>query len=131
MIRRVGWMSVFGAVAGLALSACGNSGGKPGGTGTAGRLAVQLSKYLGAGTVIATGRNAKELEEVKKLGADIVIPFTLGVPHPSGAKDYENALKHVFASGIDVVCAAMMAPVSSKLLSLSVMAARMMTSCQS
>jgi NADPH:quinone reductase-like Zn-dependent oxidoreductase len=74
-----------------------------GGTGTAGGLAVQLSKYLGAGTVIATGRNAKELEEVKKLGADIAIPFTLGVLHPSGAKDYENALKHVFASGIDVV----------------------------
>jgi len=74
-----------------------------GGTGTAGGLAVQLSKYLGAGTVIATGRNAKELEEVKKLGADIAIPFTLGVLHPSGAKDYENALKHVFAPGINVV----------------------------
>jgi NADPH:quinone reductase-like Zn-dependent oxidoreductase len=74
-----------------------------GATGTAGRLAVQLAKHLGAGKVIATGRNAEELEEVKKLGADIVIPFTLGILHPSGAKDYENALKQVFASGIDVV----------------------------
>ena len=73
-----------------------------GATGTAGRLAVQLAKHLGAGKVIATARNAEELEEVKKLGADIVIPFTLGNLHPSGAKDYENALKHVFASGIDV-----------------------------
>jgi hypothetical protein len=35
------------------------------------------------------------------------------------------------ASGIEVVCAAMTAPVSSKLLSLSVMAARMIASCQS
>jgi NADPH:quinone reductase-like Zn-dependent oxidoreductase len=74
-----------------------------GATGTAGRLAVQLAKHLGASKVIATGRNAEELEVVKKLGADIVIPFTLGMLHPSGAKDYENALKQVFASGIDVV----------------------------
>jgi NADPH:quinone reductase-like Zn-dependent oxidoreductase len=74
-----------------------------GATGTAGRLAVQLAKHLGAGKVIATGRNAQELEEVKKLGADIVIPFTLGMLHRSGAKDYENALRQVFASGIDVV----------------------------
>ncbi|MEI9980475.1 MAG: zinc-binding alcohol dehydrogenase family protein [Edaphobacter sp.] len=74
-----------------------------GATGTAGRLAVQLAKYLGAGKIIATGRNEQELEEVKKLGADIVIPFTLGSLHPSGAKNYENALKQVFASGINVV----------------------------
>ena len=57
-----------------------------GATGTAGRLAVQLAKHLGAGKVIATGRNAEELEEVKKLGADIVIPFTLGTLAPIGSK---------------------------------------------
>jgi NADPH:quinone reductase-like Zn-dependent oxidoreductase len=74
-----------------------------GATGTAGRLAVQLAKHLGAGKVIATGRNVEELDEVKELGADVVIPFTLGTLHPSGAKDYEKALKQVFASGIDVV----------------------------
>jgi NADPH:quinone reductase-like Zn-dependent oxidoreductase len=74
-----------------------------GATGTAGRLAVQLAKHLGAGKIVATGRNEQELEELKRLGADIVIPFTLGMLHPSGAKDYENALKTVFASGIDVV----------------------------
>jgi NADPH:quinone reductase-like Zn-dependent oxidoreductase len=74
-----------------------------GATGTAGRLAVQLAKHLGTGKVIATGRNAEELEEVKQLGADIVIPFTLGMLHPAGAKEYESALKQVFASGIDVV----------------------------
>jgi len=74
-----------------------------GATGTAGRLAVQLAKYLGAGKVIATGRNAEELEEVKKLGADVVIPFTLGMLHPAGSQEYENALRQVFPSGIDVV----------------------------
>jgi NADPH:quinone reductase-like Zn-dependent oxidoreductase len=74
-----------------------------GATGTAGRLAVQLAKHLGAGKVIATGRNEKELEEVKKLGADMVIPFTLGMLNPSGAKNYESALKEIFASGMNVV----------------------------
>jgi NADPH:quinone reductase-like Zn-dependent oxidoreductase len=74
-----------------------------GATGTAGRLAVQLAKHLGAGNVIATGRNAEELQEVKNLGADIAIPFALGALHPAGAKDYENALKQAFARGINVI----------------------------
>ena len=74
-----------------------------GATGTAGRLAVQLAKYLGAAKVIATGRNEDELEQVKALGADVTIPFTLGTLHPSGAKQYEEALIREFANGIDVV----------------------------
>jgi NADPH:quinone reductase-like Zn-dependent oxidoreductase len=74
-----------------------------GATGSAGRLAVQLAKHLGASKVIATGRNAQELEELKALGADVVIPFGLGVLHPAGAKEYESALSQVFALGIDVV----------------------------
>ncbi len=45
----------------------------------------------------------QELEEVRQLGADVVIPFALGMLHPSGAKDYENAIKEVFDPGIDVV----------------------------
>jgi NADPH:quinone reductase-like Zn-dependent oxidoreductase len=74
-----------------------------GATGTAGRVAVQLAKHLGAGKVIATGRNAEELEEVRQLGADVVIPFSLGATNPAGSSDYEDALQQVFASGIDVV----------------------------
>src|SRR6202789_3120479 len=74
-----------------------------GATGTAGRIAVQLAKYLGAGKVIATARNAEELEETKALGADVVIPFTLGALHPFGAKQFEKALQEQFAEGIDVV----------------------------
>jgi NADPH:quinone reductase-like Zn-dependent oxidoreductase len=74
-----------------------------GATGTAGRLAVQLAKHLGAAKVIATGRNAEELEEVRTLGADVVIPFSLGTLHPTGAKQYETALEEQFAGGIDVV----------------------------
>ena len=74
-----------------------------GATGTAGRLAVQLAKHLGAANVIATGRNVEELEEVKTLGADVVIPFSLGASDPMGAKKYEEALVKEFANGIDVV----------------------------
>jgi NADPH:quinone reductase-like Zn-dependent oxidoreductase len=74
-----------------------------GATGTAGRLAVQVAKYLGAGKVIATGRNQDELEQVRALGADVTIPFTLGTLHPFGVKRYEEALIQEFANGVDVV----------------------------
>jgi NADPH:quinone reductase-like Zn-dependent oxidoreductase len=96
-------MSAWAALVERAHLAAGETVLVNGATGTAGRLAVQLAKHLGAGKVIATARNAEELEEVKKLGADVVIPFTLGMLHPSGTKDYENALKQVFTSGINVV----------------------------
>jgi NADPH:quinone reductase-like Zn-dependent oxidoreductase len=58
-----------------------------GATGTAGGVAVQLAKYLGAARVIAAGRNAKELEETKLLGADLVIPFALDAEHSAGASE--------------------------------------------
>lgn len=74
-----------------------------GATGGAGRLAVQLAKHLGAGKVIGTGRNENELRELRSLGADAVIPFSLGTLHPFGAKQYEMALMSEFARGIDVV----------------------------
>lgn len=74
-----------------------------GATGTAGRIAIQLARYLKAGKIIATGRNAKELEELKAIGADVVVPFTLGLLHPTGASEFEDALKEVFTSGINVI----------------------------
>jgi NADPH:quinone reductase-like Zn-dependent oxidoreductase len=96
-------MSAWGALVERAHLMAGETVLVNGATGTAGRVAVQLAKYLGAAKVIATGRNVKELEEVKQLGADIVIAFALDTSHPSGAKDYEDALKQIFASGINVV----------------------------
>jgi NADPH:quinone reductase-like Zn-dependent oxidoreductase len=74
-----------------------------GATGSAGRLAVQLAKYFGAGKVIATGRNEGELQELLLLGADTIIPFGLGTLHPLGAKHYEQALQEVLSNGINVV----------------------------
>jgi NADPH:quinone reductase-like Zn-dependent oxidoreductase len=74
-----------------------------GAPGTAGRLAVQLAKHLGASKVIGTGRNESELKELLSLGADLVIPFRLGTENPAGAKEYENRLIAQFAHGINVV----------------------------
>jgi NADPH:quinone reductase-like Zn-dependent oxidoreductase len=74
-----------------------------GATGSAGRLAVQLAKHLGAGRVIATGRNENELRRLLAIGADAVTPFTVNASDPQGAKQYEQALIREFAQGIDVV----------------------------
>jgi NADPH:quinone reductase-like Zn-dependent oxidoreductase len=74
-----------------------------GATGTAGRLAVELAKYLGAGKVIGAGRNESELSELLSRGADTVIPFSLGPSLPRGAKQYEQRLIAEFARGIDIV----------------------------
>jgi NADPH:quinone reductase-like Zn-dependent oxidoreductase len=46
-----------------------------GATGAAGRMAVQVSKFLGARKVIATGRDEAKLRTLRELGADTVIPL--------------------------------------------------------
>ncbi len=46
-----------------------------GATGTSGRLAVQIAKHLGAGKVIATGRNRASLEALRAIGADVIVPL--------------------------------------------------------
>lgn len=68
-----------------------------GATGTAGRLAVQIAKHLGAKKVIATGRNVEALAAVESLGADVTIP--LG----GGEAGLEESFKTQFAAGVDVV----------------------------
>ena len=44
-----------------------------GATGASGRLAVQIARFLGAGKVVATGRNRASLDALPDLGADVVI----------------------------------------------------------
>lgn len=69
-----------------------------GATGVAGRLAVQIAKHLGAKRVIATGRDAAALEQVKALGADAIIPLT------QSPKELETAFMEQFGGeGVDVV----------------------------
>ena len=68
-----------------------------GATGTAGRLAVQIAKHLGARKVIATGRNAESLRAVEALGADAAILLT------EDDDALEESFKAQFSAGIDVV----------------------------
>jgi len=46
-----------------------------GATGAAGRLAIQIARYLGAKTVIATGRSQASVAPLAELGADLTIPL--------------------------------------------------------
>ncbi len=68
-----------------------------GATGTAGRLAVQIAKHLGAKKVIATARNPEALSSVSALGADVTIALC------DDAEGLEDRFKEQFADGVDVV----------------------------
>jgi NADPH:quinone reductase-like Zn-dependent oxidoreductase len=69
-----------------------------GATGAAGRLAIQIAKFMGARKVVATGRDVEALEQLKALGADVTIPLN---PSP---KELEAAFEEQFGGeGVDVV----------------------------
>jgi len=68
-----------------------------GATGASGRLAIQVAKHLGAGKVVATGRNTAALADLKRLGADVTV--ALG----DDADAMEAAFKREFRDGVDVV----------------------------
>jgi NADPH:quinone reductase-like Zn-dependent oxidoreductase len=68
-----------------------------GATGASGRLAIQIAKHLGAKTVIATGRQSKAFDDLRRLGADAVVPLTQ--EREALEKDFAQHL----AQGVDVV----------------------------
>ena len=68
-----------------------------GATGASGQLAVQIAKHMGAGKVIATGRDEGALHALASLGADVLIPLT------GDADDLEAKFKEQFAQRIDAV----------------------------
>ncbi len=80
-----------------------------GATGSSGRLAVQLAKYLGAGKVIATGRDATALAELAALGADVLVPLT----HDEAL---DAALREQFGGRVDVVLDYLWGPSAHRLL---------------
>jgi NADPH:quinone reductase-like Zn-dependent oxidoreductase len=82
-----------------------------GATGTSGRLAVQIAKRLGAGKVIATGRNKETLATLGKLGADVVLPLS------SDGDALQAAFARAIAEdGIDVVLDYLWGPSAERLL---------------
>jgi NADPH:quinone reductase-like Zn-dependent oxidoreductase len=90
-------MSAWAALQERARLAAGETVLVNGATGTAGRLAVQIAKHMGARKVVATGRNTEALKSLAALGADVTIP--LG----DVGDEFEDALKEQFGGGIDVV----------------------------
>ena len=68
-----------------------------GATGTAGRLAVQIAKHLGAKKVIATGRNPEALASLAALGADATIALS------ADDAALEQSFRDAFAETVDVV----------------------------
>lgn len=68
-----------------------------GATGTSGRLAVQIAKYLGAKKVIATGRHAATLAALVNLGADATVSLA------QDKKALEDNFEAHFSEGVDVV----------------------------
>jgi NADPH:quinone reductase-like Zn-dependent oxidoreductase len=66
-----------------------------GATGTAGQLAVQIAKHLGAGRIVAAGRDGDALERVRVRGADRLVRLT-------GTKEDGDAVADA-ASEVDVV----------------------------
>ena len=86
-----------------------------GATGASGRLAVRIARHLGAGRVIATGRNEAVLRAV---GADVAVP--LG--EDEGA--FEIVISEHFAAGIDVVLDYLWGPSARSILVAGAKAAR-------
>jgi len=64
-----------------------------GATGTSGGLAVRIARHLGAGKIIATGRNTEVLEKLRHQGADITLTLD----------ELPLELPKLMEEGIDVV----------------------------
>jgi NADPH:quinone reductase-like Zn-dependent oxidoreductase len=72
-----------------------------GATGFAGQLAVQAAKVLGAGRVIAAGRNEEMLQRAKDLGADATVNLATSSDLPTA---YREAAQGEIQVIVDYVC---------------------------
>jgi NADPH:quinone reductase-like Zn-dependent oxidoreductase len=73
-------LSAWGALQWRAQLAAGERVLILGATGVTGKLAIQTAKLLGAGRVVAAGRNEEILSTLRALGADVTIPIGKSVP---------------------------------------------------
>jgi NADPH:quinone reductase-like Zn-dependent oxidoreductase len=103
-------MSAWAAMKERAKLAAGETVLVNGATGTAGRLAVQIAKYMGAKKVIATGRNIEVLKSLARLGADVIIPLI------EDGDTLEEAFQGQFAEGVDVVVDYLWGPSAERLI---------------
>ncbi|HLZ59534.1 MAG TPA: zinc-binding alcohol dehydrogenase family protein [Ktedonosporobacter sp.] len=84
-----------------------------GATGAAGKLAVQVAKHLGAGKVIALGRNAQALSELPALGVDVTISLnqsdqdlTAAIANAAGATGIDIIIDYLWGRPTEAVIAA-------------------------
>ena len=89
-----------------------------GATGSSGTLAVQIARHLGAGKVIATGRNVEALQSLRALGADATIDLA------QDEEALESEFQHHFRAGVDVVLDYLWGPSASLLLTAAAKAAK-------
>lgn len=85
-----------------------------GATGTAGKLAIQIAKILGAGRVVAAGRNAQALNTLGALGADAVIHLegtdaevTEAFAREAGDQGYDVILNYLWGHPTELLVAAL------------------------
>jgi NADPH:quinone reductase-like Zn-dependent oxidoreductase len=89
-----------------------------GATGTCGLIAVAAAKLLGAGRVIAAGRDREALAEATRLGADAHVEL-------DGFKDLPAAFSHAAPDGVDVVIDYLNGPVAEAALGVMAEGGRM------
>lgn len=80
-----------------------------GATGVAGQLAVQIAKHLGAGRVVAAGRNPRVLAGLPALGADAVVRLDQpddalrgALREAAGGTDYDVVLDYLWGHPTEV-----------------------------
>jgi NADPH:quinone reductase-like Zn-dependent oxidoreductase len=90
-------LATWGALLGRAGFQPGESVLINGGSGIAGRQAIQVARHLGAKRIVATARNAAALDELEALGADETILLT------EDAKTLTDTFRATLQRGIDIV----------------------------
>jgi NADPH:quinone reductase-like Zn-dependent oxidoreductase len=88
-----------------------------GATGVTGKLAVQIAKLLGAGRVIAAGRNPHALEKLRALGADATIQLNQSdeelksaFANEAGKAGFQVVIDYVWGHPTEILLAALMRP---------------------
>ena len=79
-----------------------------GATGVTGKLAVQIAKLLGAGRVIAAGRNPEALTKLTEFGADATIPLEADAfRRESSVKRFDVVLDYLWGAPTEALLAAL------------------------
>lgn len=103
-------LSAFGALKWRAQIAAGETVLILGATGVTGKLAIQTAKLLGAGRVIAAGRNERVLNSLQELGADAIIQLDKTgselsevFANEAGVKEFDVVIDYLWGSPVEAL----------------------------